>query len=510
MAPIKRVWEKGRVLRAAAEAMVLLPALSLLTFWVGGETALVVLAVLAPAVWLALSSSLRPSEPVPPPRGLGGAEDMVGFLDPILRDMPIKGRTTACFVISFDDPARQFDRHGQALRDQVVLRTAERLSAAVREGDLVVRLADGSLAVGLSAVRRYDLETAVQMATRLRSEAIVPIVVDALTLHPSVSVGFCLAERAPAPKGSSLLDAACIAADEALFHGPGAIRAFQPDMSRRRADRVLLRQGVQKALDEGQIRPWFQPQICADTGRLSGFEALARWHHPERGIISPADFLPVIEEAGLSERLGDVILYGALAALNRWDQAGFAVPQVSINLSASELRAPGLANKLSWEMDRFGLDRSRLTVEVLETVTATSEDDQVIANLAAIAKMGFGIDLDDFGTGQASIGNIRRFSIRRIKIDRSFVTHIDTDPEQKKVVAAILMLCDQLGLQTVAEGVETPGERVVLEQLGCSFLQGFGIARPMAMEETFSWIERAEAALQAKPALGRIIPPRQG
>lgn len=492
---------------AWGEAVLLLPALSLFSYWLAGESALIALSILSPALWMIFSFGARSDPTVAPECGFGGEKDLLAFLDPILRDLPVTAQTTACFVVCFDDPARQFDQHGASLKDRVVARTAERLSAALRSGDLVVRLADGSLAVALHPVRRFDLETAIQMASRLRASAIVPLIVDDLTLHPSLSVGFCLAERSPAPLGRTLLDAARTAADEALFHGPGAIRSYLPDMTRRRADRAELRAGVKKALEDGQIRPWFQPQICADTGRISGFEALARWHHPERGVISPADFLPVIEDVGLAEKLGEVILQGALSALVRWDHAGFDVPQVSINLSAAELRSPNLAEKLEWEANRFGLDPSRLTIEVLETVAARSNDDLIVSNLTSLSRLGFGIDLDDFGTGQASIANIRRFSIRRIKIDRSFVTHIDTDPEQKKIVAGILLLCEQLELQTVAEGVETPGEHGILAQLGCTYLQGFGIARPMAMEETFGWIERTEANYQVTGSIGRTSRP---
>lgn len=489
--------------RGLAEVTVLVPALCLFSYWLAGEMALIALSVIAPAVWMLVTSLVRPDEDVVSQNGFGGEADLIRFLDPILQNAHFTATTTACFVVSFDDPARQFESNGAILREKVIVRTAERLSSMLRTGDIAVLMPGGNIGIGLKAVRRFDLETAIQLATRLRAAALVPLIVDDLTFHPSVSVGFCLAERAPTPLGAGLLDAARAAADEALFHGPGAIRAFQPDMSRRRADRAELRAGIETALDQGQIRPWFQPQIDADTGRIAGFEALARWVHPDRGVISPADFLPVIEDAGLSERLGEVILHGALSALARWDKAELDVPQVSINLSASELRAPGLAERIKWEVDRFGLNPSRLTVEVLETVAAKSEDDMIVTNLSALSRHGFGIDLDDFGTGQASITNIRRFSIRRIKIDRSFVSRVDADPEQKKIVTGILMLCDQLGLQTVAEGVETPGEHGTLAQLGCTVLQGFGIARPMAMEETFGWIERTQAAYRPLPPLGR-------
>lgn len=506
MTRIERLRARGWLPQSQVEVVVLLPALTLAAYWLGGEPALVALSIAAPAALLIGGALRRPAAPVTSPAGFGGASDLVAHLDPILRDMAVTARTTICLVVSFDDPAQQFSQYGPSTRDRIVVRTAERLAAALRAGDLVVRLPDGSLAVGLAPVRRFDLETAIQIATRLRGAAIAPLALEEITLHPSVSVGFCLAERSPLPVGQSLLDAAQIAADEALHQGPGAIRAFLPDMSRRRADRAELRQGVERALDEGQIRPWFQPQICADTGEISGFEALARWHHPERGVVSPADFLPVIEDAGLSQRLGEVVLYGALSALSRWDTAGFGVPQVGVNLSAAELRAPDLAERLAWEVDRFGLTPERLSVEVLETVAARSEDDVIVANLTAIARKGFGIDLDDFGTGQTSIANIRRFSIRRVKIDRCFVTHADTDPEQKRVIAAILSMCEAMGLETVAEGVETPGEFATLAQLGCTHLQGFGIAKPMAVEETFGWIERHRASQPAAPLVTRRGP----
>lgn len=500
----QRLADRGWLPRNQAEAMVLLPACTLIGFWLGGEPVLIATAVLGPLILLILGRPRPALQPLG--NGFGGQADLVAFLDPILAARQSSGQTTACLVIAFDDPRHQLDRHDAALREQILRRTAERIAAVLREGDLVTRLADGSIAAGLAPIRRFDLEAAIQLATRLRAAALVPLVTDDLTLHPSVSVGFCLAEKAVAPQGARLLDAAQIAVDEALHHGPGAIRAFQPEMARRRADRTVLRSGLERALEEGQIRPWFQPQLCAATGKVSGFEALARWHHPERGLLAPADFLPVIEDSGLSESLGEVILYGALSALSRWDEAGFCVPRVSVNLSAAQLASPGLAAKLAWEVDRFNLAPNRITLEVLETVAAGREDDVIVQNLTEAARIGFGVDLDDFGTGQASIANIRRFSIRRIKIDRSFVTKVGSDPDQANLVAAIQTLCDKLGLETIAEGVETPEDYARLVGLGCTHLQGFGIARPMAVEECFGWIERAQRQGKWGPS-GKVAAP---
>jgi EAL domain-containing protein (putative c-di-GMP-specific phosphodiesterase class I) len=242
--------------------------------------------------------------------------------------------------------------------------------------------------------------------------------------------------------------------------------------------------------------------VSTHTGSITGFEALARWYHPEKGLIPPAEFLPMIEDAGLSERLGEVILYQALTALVRWDRAGLQVPTVAVNFSAPELRNPRLADKLKWELDRFDLAPNRLSVEVLENVVAQTDNDVIVSNIAALASLGCGIDLDDFGTGHASITSIRRFAVRRIKIDRSFVTRLDEDREQQKMVSAILSMAERLGLETLAEGVETPGEHAMLAQLGCGDVQGFGIARPMPVDETMEWIARHRDKLGTMPRIG--------
>ena len=222
---------------------------------------------------------------------------------------------------------------------------------------------------------------------------------------------------------------------------------------------------------------------------MTGLEALARWLHPTRGLIPPADFLPALEQAGLMRQLGQRMLVDSLTALAQWDRAGLHIPTVSINLSNAELRNPNLVDHIMMELDRHELDAARLVIEVLETVVASQVDNVISQNLAVLAKMGCGIDLDDFGTGHASITSIRKLAIHRIKIDRSFVTDIDRDEEQQNMVAAILTMADRLGLQTLAEGVETPNEQDTLSSMGCGHMQGFTLARPMPLNETTEWIQ---------------------
>lgn len=482
-----------------SELIVFLPAITLVCYWTNGVQGLVVGALGLPLLSLGARaigmSSSSPQETALSVR-------LIAPLDKIMREAPITGRATACLVIAVDEMEELLLRHGANAQTEILVQAAERLKAVLREGDLVAPLEGGSFAVALAAVRRLDLETVVQLAGRLQQSLSDPFSVDAARIYVTASVGFCLSQRAPRPMGSSLFDAARMAAVEARYCGPSAIRAYSPEMARNRIERDQMRDELEQALDEGQIRAHFQPQISTDTGGISGFEALARWYHPSRGIISPAEFLPGLEAAGLAERLGEVMLYNALSALIGWDRAGFSVPHVSVNFSAAELGNPRLAEKLKWELDRFELDPKRLCIEVLETVIAATDNDVIVSNLVALSKLGCSIDLDDFGTGHASITSIRRFPVRRLKIDRSFVTRVDEDRDQQKIVGGILSLAERMGLETLAEGVETPGEHAMLAQLGCAEVQGFGIARPMPLDEATTWITRHHARKSVIPRIG--------
>lgn len=472
------------------ELMVFLPALTLAAFWFGGEEALILTALAMPMVFV-MAGAFRFRAGPPPGEGMTLRPQVLARLDQALG---AEGAArTACIVLLFDDMPRLLDHHGRTAQANVLHQAAERLAASLRAADRIAPLEGGGFAVALVAPRTLDLETVVQVGARLQASVAVPFSVDGLRLSVTCSVGICHGLRSPGDTAQALLDAAQMAADEALSAGPSAMRVYAPEMSARRAARSVERQVLETALDEGQIRPHFQPQLSTDTGAVSGFEALARWHHPKRGLLSPAEFLPAIEAAGLSERLHEVMLFQALGALKRWDAAGLTVPSVAINASIGVLRDPLLAEKLRWEMDRFGLSPNRLCIEVLESVFAETDDDTLVANIAALARLGCAIDLDDFGTGHASITSIRRFSVRRIKIDRSFVTRADEDPEQRRMLAAVLSMAEQLGIETLAEGVETSAVHALLAQLGCRHVQGYAIARPMPLDETLDWLARHEA-----------------
>lgn len=489
------------------EWMVFMPAISLAAFWLGGESSLLITALGLPLV-LGLIGSLQLERHATGAAQRSARDDqlmlrnhVVERLDEILRDYPFQGKLTACLVIQFDGADQLLARHGRAAEGKVLARSAERICAALRGGDTVARLEGGGFAVALAPARRLDLETVVQLAARLQAALAAPVEIDAARLYVTCSIGFCIAGQAAAADGTALLEAAQIAADEARRNGPGALRAFSPEMARTRADHDALRGELEAALEEGQIRAHFQPQVSTDTGAITGFEALARWYHPSKGLLGPGVFLPMIETAGLSERLGEVMLQNALSALVRWDGQKLDIPTVSVNLSQEELRNPRLADKIKWELDRFDLNPNRLCVEVLENVVAATDNDVIVSNIAALARLGCGIDLDDFGTGHASITSIRRFAIRRLKIDRSFVTRLDEDRTQQRLIAAILSMAERLELATLAEGVETAAEHAMLAQLGCNDVQGFGIARPMPIEDTQAWIKSQRRKIGKLPRI---------
>jgi EAL domain-containing protein (putative c-di-GMP-specific phosphodiesterase class I)/GGDEF domain-containing protein len=486
-------------------ALACLPAFSLGVYWVFSETGLMATAVAFPLLYMMigganakeLSNALTQS-------ALGGLMQRDGFSalsEKTFHHTRETGTLSAMFSIEIDDGQILASRYGRAAADEIVAQTGRRIVAVMRGKDAICQTSDYRFSVCLEPVRQLDLELCIQMAGRIQSALEEPISVDGTSLYITSCVGFCQSTRVINKNHKSWTDAASVALSEAQANGPCSIRAFSEEMRKRTENRAELLEEVAIALDKGQIQPWFQPQISTDTGLVTGFEALARWQHPKRGIIPPSEFLSAIEQAGMLERLAEVMMYHSLTALKAWDCAGYNVPQIGVNFAGPELNNPKLIEKIRWELDRFDLEPNRLAVEVLETVVASAPDDTITRNINGLSKLGCRIDLDDFGTGHASIASIRRFSVDRIKIDRSFVMKSDRDPEQQRMISAILTMAERLGVETLAEGVETVGEHALLAQLGCDHVQGFGIGKPMPFDQTLDWIAAHNAKLQDTPRI---------
>ncbi|MHA3913803.1 putative bifunctional diguanylate cyclase/phosphodiesterase [Halovulum sp. GXIMD14793] len=243
------------------------------------------------------------------------------------------------------------------------------------------------------------------------------------------------------------------------------------------------------ALGQDQLKAHYQPQINLLTGKVTGFEALVRWQHPVRGTLPPGLFLPLIDEMGLDDALGEVMLNQGLQALKDWEAAGFDIQHLGVNFSQAQLRDPRLVETLRWELDRFDMAADRLSVEVLENIYVENDEDRIAINIRALSSLGLKIDLDDFGTGTASITGLRRFCANRIKIDRSYISGLDSNHDNQKLVATMINMARTMGIEALAEGVETEDEMAFLRSLGCQTVQGYLIAKPMPFAETLTWLK---------------------
>lgn len=498
--------------RLAFTALLFSPAVCLIGFWIGGELALTLLAIILPSSAAGLIFLNGPPSQQPSAQNHYNALGPEAFEETVKTTMDAARRSglkSAVFHLRVDEYDTLIEHHGDGAMDSVALQIRDRIRSTLRADDTLAIMDPSTFSISISPQAMFDLEACLELAGRLNRAIAEPYSIDGTTIYVTSSLGFCQLGRetsndCPAHQ-DPVSDCAKTALQAALHAAPGAIRAYTADTPKISKTDTHQDLDVVEGLENGEIVPWYQPQISTDTGKITGFEALARWMHHSRGPISPAEFLPLLEKKGLMGRLSEVMLYHAMTAIKAWDQAGIDVRQVGVNFSPAELNDPKLVEKITWELDRFELAPERLAVEILETVVAKGPDDVVTRNIKGLSTLGCHIDLDDFGTGHASLASIRRFGVGRIKIDRSFVMKSDRDQEQQRMIRAILTLAEKLDIETLAEGVETVGEHSLLAQLGCTHVQGFGIGRPMPFEQTLTWIREHNAKLQEPPNIGRAM-----
>lgn len=495
---ISKFWRKQIVQKLAIAALPVLAAFSQVT---QSLDLLVVFAVVIPILILAGNVLAAPA---PGNRGFErrGVGALKQHVQEVLDNSAAVDRS-ACILLELEQKPLVEREWGASVVDLIHGEMAARIGVMMRRTDNVFLLDQGLIGLCLDDIRSPELNSVISLIERLQAGISQPIPLDGTEIYVSAAAGFCLDDRATSKTPDAIFEAANLALAEANRAENGAIRAYSKHTPTANDSATKMQADVVAALEAGQIIPWFQPQISTDTGQVTGFEALARWKHPDHGMVPPSEFIPLLERAGRMEDLSEAILNHALQAVASWDKAGFDVPSVSVNFATQELRNPGLVERIKWDVDRFELDPKRVTVEILETVISETEDDVVTRNIRELGSQGFGIDLDDFGTGHATLANIQRFKVDRIKIDRSFVARSDEDPEQQRMIAAIVGMAERLEIETIAEGVETIGEQSLLSQLGCAHLQGFGIARPMPFEDTLGWMADYQTTLKTPRLLSR-------
>lgn len=513
-APVDRTTRLAACVRRYGDSpnnLAFLPATALAAFWVGGEWFLMAVALgwpLTLAICGGKGALSRPAAPESTEADIcldpSAAEAMV---DAALTEARDAGHDCVCLLVEIGGIDTLAGRHGVRVVTETRSVCLARMRAQIGPGDRAVRLGDGRYMVILAPGDAGDELALTAAAQRIRDSLERTVRLEGDSVCLTATIGCCSARQlATGSDGAALLDASFATSDAARQAGPSTIRTWSEGLGADRAALRFARSELAQALESGEIRPWFQPQLCTSTGRITGVEALARWSHPDRGTILPAHFLEAVESGGHMARLGQVIRAAAFEALKAWDAAGLSIPRVALNLSAEELRDPDFVTTLKWDLDRYDLTGDRLTIEVLETVLAETRDCAVTRTIAALKSIGCRIDLDDFGTGHATIRALQRMPVDRVKIDRSFIARLDREEPQRRMVCGILSLAEQVAIETVAEGVETRAEHALLAQLGCDHVQGFGIARPMPAPQIADWARSHLGNLADTSQLGRDPP----
>ncbi|MBX3531442.1 MAG: EAL domain-containing protein [Rhizobiaceae bacterium] len=377
------------------------------------------------------------------------------------------------------------DTLGHAAGDLVLVRTAERMKAACRASDLCVRLGGDEFVMLLNGAGTTD--DIHNLALRILERINEPIDFGGATIHPGASAGIAV-YPVDADNAADLLVHADLALYSTKKAGGGACSFFSDELRAELDHRKRLEQDLKEAIQQQAFAPHYQPQISLKDGRVTGVEALVRWRHPERGPVSPGEFIPVAEKAGLMSAIGRIVIAKAIAEAAEWHRNGTVFGRLAINVSGAELREPDFTDFLFGTMQAVDLPPHRLSLEIVESVILDDEKTGIAAKLRAIRAAGVHLELDDFGTGYASLSHINPNEIDRLKIDRRFVQNIDLDNDNTKIVRAITELARGLGISIIAEGAETEAELEALLKLGCDQVQGYSIAFPMPEREAFDWL----------------------
>ena len=393
-----------------------------------------------------------------------------------------RGMTFALMCLDLDKFKQVNDTLGHPVGDALLVAVADRLKACVREGDTVARLGGDEFAIIQIDMRQAD--DANVLAQRIIAAFREPVDVDGHRIMTGVSIGVAVAPGDGVLHGT-LMRNADIALYLAKAEGRGSARFFEAEMDARIHTRLVLEQDLQGAVGRNEFELYYQPLVSLVRNRIVGFEALLRWHHPLRGVVSPLEFIPVAEETGLILAIGEWVLRTACHEAKNWpDDIG-----VAVNLSPVQFRKDDLVATVQAALAASGLRPERLELEITESVFLRDTDGTLKA-LNQFRAMGIGVALDDFGTGYSSLGYLRSFPFTKIKIDQSFVRDMTTNKDSATIVSAVTSLGKCLGMATIAEGVETLEQLNRLRETGSTQAQGYLFSRPRPASEVPWLIDR--------------------
>jgi diguanylate cyclase (GGDEF)-like protein len=368
------------------------------------------------------------------------------------------------------------DSAGHAVGDELLQQCSQRLRATLRTGDTVARLGGDEFAALLDDSTMSG--GALEVGQRVLAALAEPFHIGGRSVVVGASVG--IAFGSPDSDADELLRNADLAMYRAKSAGKGRIEVFASEMHEELVRRVEVEADVRRGLAAEQFFLAYQPVVDLQTGRVVEVEALLRWQHPERGLVSPAEFIGVAEEAGLIVPMGRFALQEACRQLARWRRAGHQLG-IAVNLSARQIQAPGLVDTVAAALRAHGLPASALTLEITENVLV-EHDERTIAKIELLRELGVRLAIDDFGTGYSSLAYLRRFPVEVLKVDRSFVSGVGPAGELDTLTSTIVRLGRELGLTLVAEGIEESSQLEGLLAMGCHRGQGYLFSRPTTPE----------------------------
>jgi diguanylate cyclase (GGDEF)-like protein len=409
------------------------------------------------------------------------------------------GRIATMFV-DLDNFKRVNDTLGHRAGDQLLREASTRLSAVLRSHDAVARvgaengdntiarLGGDELIVLLTDVRQQ--QDAARAPRRLVDTLAEPFMIDGTEIFCGGSVGVALY-----PDDGTDVDTLLMNADTAMYRakaqGRGGYQLYDKAMNESALDHLRMETRLRRAIERNEFVLHYQPRIDVVNGGIVGAEALIRWQHPERGMLQPADFIPLVEQAGLVIPVGEWAIEKACAQSAKWHKMGLQSVPVAVNLASTHLRERGLPSLVSRILQRHGVPAHHLEIEVTESILLA--DPELAVQVAQeLSEMGVCLSIDDFGTGYSSMGYLKRLPLAALKIDRSFVRDLDTDPEDEAIVAAIIALARSLKLKVVAEGVETQAQLALLQAMRCDEYQGFLNSRALEPTEFAELLRQRE------------------
>jgi diguanylate cyclase (GGDEF)-like protein/PAS domain S-box-containing protein len=419
---------------------------------------------------------------------LTGLPNRLLFRDRVEQEIAISHRNhqrAAVLFLDLDRFKNVNDTLGHDAGDLLLKLVSERLHGSVRSNDTVARQGGDEFMVLLRDIQ--STEDAALVAGHVIKQLQAPFMLGAQEVHIGTSIGIALY-----PEDGRDFDALTKHADVAMYHakasGGEQFSFFSETMNVRARERLLLETELHHALERNELVLAYQPQADIDTGCLTGAEALLRWRHPERGLVSPNDFIPLAEETGLILPIGEWVIGEACRQIRAWINDGLPLIPVAVNLSARQFHQPDLVQRIEAALNLYQLPTRALVLEITET-TVMDKAESTITILNRLADAGFSIAIDDFGTGYSSLSYLKRFPVDKLKVDKSFVSELPGNANDAAIATAIIQMGTSLGLRVVAEGVETSGQRDFLVDRGSHGMQGYWYGRPMLVNDFTAFVQ---------------------